>query len=151
MKILLVASADTNLRGLQLLEPFWCRHRRLWITGRAVTTPPGLAGERMIRAHGPTTRNLLTLLRNALLALRVLLRERPDLIVATGAGVAVPFLILGRLLGAHTVYVESITRIESLSLTARLSLPFLSVLYVHWPQLQRLVPRAELIVPAEAP
>jgi UDP-N-acetylglucosamine:LPS N-acetylglucosamine transferase len=105
----------------------------------------------MIRAHGPTTRNLLTLLRNALLALRVLMRERPDLIVATGAGVAVPFLILGRLLGARTVYIESITRIESLSLTARLSLPFLSVLYVQWPQLQRLVPRAELIVPAEAP
>jgi UDP-N-acetylglucosamine:LPS N-acetylglucosamine transferase len=151
MKILLVASADANLRGLQLLEPFWSRHRRLWITGRAVTTPPGLAGERMVRAHGPTTRNLLTLLRNALLALRVLRHERPELIIATGAGVAVPFLILGRLLGARTVYVESITRIESLSLTARLSLPFLSVLYVHWPQLQRLVPRAELIVPAEAP
>ncbi|KEF43369.1 MAG: glucosyl transferase [Cyanobium sp. CACIAM 14] len=150
MKILLVASADANLRGLRLLEPFWSRHRRLWVTGQGVAVPPELAGESMIRAHGPTHRNLPNLLRNALLALSLLLRERPRLIVATGAGVAVPFLILGRLLGASTVYIESITRTESLSLTARLSLPFLSVIYVHWPQLQRRVPWAELIVPEEA-
>jgi UDP-N-acetylglucosamine:LPS N-acetylglucosamine transferase len=151
MKILLVATADTNLRGLRMLEPFWSRHRRLWVTGQAVTLPPAMAGERIIRAHGPTTRNLPNLLRNACMAVRLLLRERPRLIVATGAGVAVPFLILGRLLGASTVYIESITRIESLSLTARLALPFLSVLYVHWPQLQRRVPRAELIVPEPLP
>lgn len=75
----------------------------------------------------------------------MLRRPRPDVILSTGAGVAVPFLILGKLLGCRTVFVESITRIETLSLSARLALPFLDVLYVHWPQLQARYPRAELI------
>jgi beta-1,4-N-acetylglucosaminyltransferase len=66
-------------------------------------------------------------------------------ILSTGAGVAVPFLILGKLLGRRTVFVESITRIETLSLSARLALPFIDLLYVHWPQLQARYPRAELI------
>ena len=58
---------------------------------------------------------------------------------------AVPFLVLGRLFGSQVVFVESITRIDSLSLSARLVRPFLHVLYVHWPQLQSRYPRAELI------
>jgi UDP-N-acetylglucosamine:LPS N-acetylglucosamine transferase len=71
----------------------------------------------------------------------VLIHHRPDLILSTGAGVAVPFLILGKLLSRRIVVVEPITRIETLSLSARLALPFLDVLYVHWPQLQARYPR----------
>lgn len=48
------------------------------------------------------------------------------------------------------MFVESVTRITTLSLSARLVLPFLSVLYVQWPQLQTLYPQAELIVPQES-
>ena len=72
-------------------------------------------------------------------------RQRPDVIVSTGAGVAVPFLLLGKLFGCKTVFIESVTRIETLSLSARLVRPFLDILYVHWPQLQRRYPRAELV------
>ena len=46
---------------------------------------------------------------------------------------------------SQVVFIESITRIHSLSLSARLVRPFLHVLYVHWPQLQSRYPRAELI------
>jgi UDP-N-acetylglucosamine:LPS N-acetylglucosamine transferase len=70
-------------------------------------------------------------------------------IISTGAGVAVPFLILGRLFGCKTVFIESITRINTLSLSAKLVLPFLSVLYVQWPQLQTRYPQAELVIPQE--
>lgn len=151
MNILLVASLPGNVRALRQLEPFWGEHRHLWVASRSSVTASDLAGEPLVWAHGPTTRNPIALLRNVLLALRLMLRERPGIVLACGAGVTVPFLIVGRLCGARTVFIESINRIESLSLTARLSLPFLSVLYVHWPQLQRLVPRAVLITPMEAP
>ena len=48
---------------------------------------------------------------------------RPAVIVTTGAGVAVPFAWIGRLLGARVVYVESLTRIEAPSLSYRLIRP----------------------------
>jgi beta-1,4-N-acetylglucosaminyltransferase len=145
MRLLLVCSSGGHFKGLLQLRPFWCQHERSWVTFDSATTRAALDGETVSWAHSPTNRNLPNLLRNALLSWSELRRHRPDVILTTGAGVAVPFLILGKLLGSRTVFVESITRIESLSLSARLVLPFLDRLFVHWPQVQARYPQAELI------
>ena len=64
-------------------------------------------------SHHPTNRNLRNLLRNTLLAWRILVRERPDAIISSGAAVAVPFFWLGRLFfDAKTVFIEVIDRVE---------------------------------------
>jgi UDP-N-acetylglucosamine:LPS N-acetylglucosamine transferase len=51
--------------------------------------------------------------------LRILRRQRPDLIISTGAGIAVPGFLAARLLGIRTVYIESYARVQSLSLAGR--------------------------------
>ncbi len=151
MRLLLVCSSGGHFKGLLQLRPFWCQHERSWVTFDSATTRAALDGETVSWAHSPTNRNLPNLLRNALLSWGELRRHRPDVILTTGAGVAVPFLIVGKLLGSRTVFVESITRIESLSLSARLVLPFLDRLFVHWPQVQARYPQAELIHAEGAP
>ena len=88
--------------------------------------------------HHPTTRNIGNLLRNLVLALRVLRRERPDVIVSTGAGVAVPFFWVGRLLGCRTVYLEVYDRIDSATMTGRLCRPVTELFLVQWPEQERL-------------
>lgn len=149
MKILLVCSSGGHFKALQQLRPFWQEHERTWVTFRTTTTESMLQDEQVSWAFSPTNRNLPNLLRNLGLAVRVIQAYRPDLIITTGAGVAVPFLILGKLRGSQTVFIESVTRVSSLSLSAKLVLPFLSVLYVHWAQLQRQYPQAELVMPTE--
>ncbi len=94
-----------------------------------------LDGERVIWAHHPTNRNVPNLIRNAVLAVRVIMRERPRAVVSTGAGVAVPFCYAGRLLGARVVFVESFSRITSPSLTGRLVYPVAHEFFVQWPDL----------------
>jgi UDP-N-acetylglucosamine:LPS N-acetylglucosamine transferase len=96
-------------------------------------------------AYAPTNRNIPNLWRNFVLAAQVLLKERPQLILSTGAGVAVPFIILGKLLGCKTVFVESFTRVEALSLSARLAQPFLDVIYVQWEQLKQRYAKTEMV------
>jgi hypothetical protein len=56
--------------------------------------------------------------------------------------VAVPFALVARLLGVRVVYVETLTRIDTPSLSYRLSRPFVSRTYVQWPELTRSVPAA---------
>lgn len=141
---MLVCSTGGHFRLMQQLQPFWNTHERVWITFRNPNTEAILAGERVYWACSPTNRNLPNLIRNFLLALQLVFRERPRLIVSTGAGVAVPFVIVAKLLGSQTVFIESITRVEQLSLSARLVLPFIDDLYVQWPQLQARYPKAEL-------
>lgn len=145
MKIMLVCSAGGHFHTMQGLHPFWDTHERVWVTFLTATTKAALEGEKVYWAWSPTNRNLRNLVRNFFLAWKVLFQERPHLVISTGAGVTVPFLILAKILGSQTVFVESITRVRQLSLSARLVLPFLDTLYVHWPQLQVRYPRAEFI------
>jgi UDP-N-acetylglucosamine:LPS N-acetylglucosamine transferase len=75
----------------------------------------------------------------------VVRRTRPRAVLTTGAGVAVPFAWIARLHGARVVYVESFTRIDSVSLSCRLIGRAASRVYVQWPELQRLLPRARYV------
>jgi UDP-N-acetylglucosamine:LPS N-acetylglucosamine transferase len=85
-------------------------------------------------AHGPTNRSLFKLLRNVPLAWRAVRERDPDVIVSTGAGLAVPFFLVGRLTGRRLAYVESLTRTESLSLSGRLVYPLADAFFVQWPE-----------------
>jgi UDP-N-acetylglucosamine:LPS N-acetylglucosamine transferase len=67
------------------------------------------------------------------LAWREVRRRRPTAILSTGAALAVPFFIVGRLHGIRTVYVESLTRTQSLSLSGRMVYPLASAFFVQWP------------------
>jgi UDP-N-acetylglucosamine:LPS N-acetylglucosamine transferase len=88
-------------------------------------------------AHGPTNRSVSALLRNLPLAWRVIRSNDPDVVVSTGAGVCVPFFWVGRLLGRRCVYVESLTRLESISLSGRLIRPVADAFFVQWPAANR--------------
>jgi beta-1,4-N-acetylglucosaminyltransferase len=115
------------------LEPAWRGFERSWVTLPGADVTSLLAEERVTLGHSPTNRSLKNLARNAILAWRLLRRERPDAVLSTGAGLAVPFFVAGRLLGIRTVYVESVTRTESLSLSGRIVYPLVDRFFVQWP------------------
>ena len=69
--------------------------------------------------------------------------SRPDTILSTGAGLAVPFFLIGKLLGIRLVYVESVTRTESISLSGRLVYPLADRFFVQWPAAAKRLRRAE--------
>jgi UDP-N-acetylglucosamine:LPS N-acetylglucosamine transferase len=141
-ELLLVCSTGGHLLQLVALRGAWDGFSRVWVTFDRGDSRSLLADEDVVIAHSPTNRNIPNLLRNIALAFRVVRRERPRAVVTTGAGVAVPFAWVGRLFGARVVYVESVTRIESPSLSLRLIRPVASRLYVQWPELLEAVPRA---------
>ena len=132
--VLLVCSSGGHLLQLLELRSVWEGFPHLWVTFDKFDSRSLLRGERVIYAHGPTNRNVPNLLRNVRLAERVIRRERPAAILTTGAGVAVPFAWVGRLHGVETVYVESFTRIDQLSLSARMIAPVAGRLYSQWPE-----------------
>lgn len=126
---------------LCLLGEAWREMSHAWVTLKREDARM-LAGERVFYAHGPTERNLLNLIRNILLAWKLVRDVQPKVIVTTGAGLAVPFGWIGRLYGAKIVYIESLTRIEGPSLSYRLVRPVVNRVYVQWPELASTVPGA---------
>ena len=142
-EILLIASSGGHLSQLLQLNDLWPKERRHWITFETSDAVSLLARERTTWAHHPTNRNLLNLIRNFWLALSVVRPHKVQAILTTGAGVAVPFAVVGRLRGVRVVYIESMARITSPSLTGRLVYPFADKFIVQWPELQSVFERAD--------
>jgi beta-1,4-N-acetylglucosaminyltransferase len=143
--VLLPCSAGGHLLQLYLLRAAWEGATHAWVTVDRDDSRSLLEGERVFYAYGPTTRNVGNLVRNLALACRLVCTLRPRTIVTTGAGVAVPFAWIGRLLGARVLYVESLTRIEEPSLSCRLIKPVASRVYVQWPELVQALPKARYV------
>jgi UDP-N-acetylglucosamine:LPS N-acetylglucosamine transferase len=144
---MLVGSAGGHLAQLMRLRPWWQDHDRTWVTFDKPDARSLLAGESVIWAYHPTTRNIPNLVRNFVLAVRHVRRVRPDLVVSTGAAVAVPFFVVARLLRIPVVYVEVFDRIDSPTLSGRLCRPIATRFCVQWPEQQAHYPGSIVIGP----
>ena len=69
---------------------------------------------------------------------RILVRERPDVVVTTGAAPGfVALLVAKGLLGCRTIWIDSIASVEAMSLSARLARPVADAWLVQWAHLAR--------------
>lgn len=143
--MLLVCSSGGHLAQLYRLRPWWQEHERTWVTFRKPDAESVLADERVVWAFHPTTRNVGNLLRNLVLAWKVLRAERPDVVVSDGAGVAVPFFLLAKLVRARTVYLEVYDRIDSPTVTGRLCYPLSDVFLLQWEEQRAYYPRGVVV------
>jgi UDP-N-acetylglucosamine:LPS N-acetylglucosamine transferase len=64
-------------------------------------------------------------------------KERPDVVVSTGAAPGYFALLFGRLFGARTIWIDSITNIERLSMSGSLAGRFADLWLTQWPHLAK--------------
>ena len=145
MKICLVCYNGGHLYQLYILEDWWKKHDRFWVTFRKADAESLLKEEKFYWAFFPATRNIFNLIRNTLLALRVLRKERPDIIVSTGAAVAVPFFYIGKLMGIKTVFIEVFDRIDNPTLTGRLVHPIADAFILQWEEQKKFYPKGQVL------
>ena len=142
MKICFVGSSGGHLTHLYLLKPFWKDKERFWVTFDKEDARSLLEGEKMIPCHYPTNRSLKALIKNTRLAIRVLKKEHPDLIISTGAAVAVPFFYIGKLMGAKVIYIEVFDRINHSTMSGRMIYPIADKFIVQWEEMKKIYPKA---------
>lgn len=136
-RILLVACPGGHLMQMLALKPAWEDLECRWVTLEAADTKFLLDPEERVFAYGPTPRNIPNTLRNLRLAWSIVRGFKPDVILSTGAALAVPFFLVGRLLGVRLVYVESFTRVQRPALTGRIVYPLTDAFFVQWPTSSR--------------
>lgn len=142
MKICLVGSSGGHLTHLYLLEDWWKKHDRFWVTFEKQDAKSILKDEKKYWCFFPTNRNIKNLIKNTFLAIKVLIKEKPDIIVSSGAAVAVPFFYIGKLMGKKVVYIEVYDRVSTATLTGRLVYPITDAFIVQWEEQKKLYPKA---------
>ena len=136
VKVALVCSHGGHLTEMQAVWPAFEGHDCFLVSYRSRRTEActWVAHKYLVPNIGT---NMVRMLATAVRAISILRHERPDVLVSTGAEIAIPFLWVGKLMGATTVYVESWCRVRSTSLTGRLVYPVADLFLVQWPALLR--------------
>jgi len=144
-KVCLAASAGGHLSQLRKVASAWSGLPTFWVTtGRMVSG--SLPENSRVYAVGECNRDhpfrLIAVLFRCIL---ITLRERPDLVISTGAASGCLMCLLSKLLGAKIVWLDSISNVDRLSLSGCLVRPFADLLLVQWPELVEQYPNAEYV------
>lgn len=132
IKLCFPSSSGGHLLQLYKLKDFWESHQRFWVTFNKEDAKSLLGNEIVFYCYFPTNRNIWNLLRNTLLAIRIIKKERPTHIISTGAAVAIPFFYIGKLFGCKTIYIEVFDRIDSGTLTGKIVERVCDKFIVQW-------------------
>ena len=140
--VCLVGSSGGHLTHLYMLKPFWENKKRFWVTFDKEDARSLLNGEKVYPCYYPTNRNIKNLIRNTVVAWKVLHKEKPDLIISSGAAVSVPFFYLGKLFGSKLIYIEVFDRIDKPTLSGRLVYPIVDKFIVQWEEQKEVYKKA---------
>jgi len=86
-------------------------------------------------------------LMNAFQSLKILVSEKPDVVISTGPNPSIPISLLAKLVGKKLVNVEAVDRIIKPSLTARILSFFADETWVHWEKQMGWFRNAKLVGP----
>lgn len=75
-------------------------------------------------------------------SLHILIKEKPDCIISTGALATYPICLLGKMAKKKIVYIESFARIDSPSLTGKLMYKVADIFIIQWEELKKFFPNA---------
>ncbi|WP_426154132.1 PssD/Cps14F family polysaccharide biosynthesis glycosyltransferase [Lacrimispora sp. 38-1] len=142
MKICLVGSSGGHLTHLYMLKSFWQDKERFWVTFNKDDAKSLLKDEKIISCYYPTNRSLKALLINTRLAWKTIRKEKPDIIISSGAAVAVPFFYIGKLFGARLIYIEVYDRIDKSTMTGKMVYPITDKFIVQWEEMKKIYKKA---------
>ena len=142
IKICFACSSGGHLTQLYMLKPFWKEKDRFWVTFDKEDANSTLVNEKVYHCFFPTNRNIINLIKNTILAIKVLYKEKPDLIISSGAAIAVPFFYIGKLFKTKNIYIEVFDRIYSPTLSGKIVYPVTDIFIVQWEEMKKIYPKA---------
>ncbi len=146
IKIAFIASAGGHLEEIERLKRVEKKYDSFLITERGEFSKTNFCKKKYYLSQ-MNRRQLAFLPKFFALFVRsftILLREKPDFIVTTGALIVYPFCVWAKLMGIKIVYVESFARVKRPSLTGRLLYNFADLFIVQWEDMLKLYPKSVL-------
>jgi UDP-N-acetylglucosamine:LPS N-acetylglucosamine transferase len=138
-KIAIVSSCGGHLAEARRLGAAYGAYDHFFIVNDRIALPPEMEGRTCFIRHSERDWLFLVNLWEAWIILR---REKPALLLSTGAGPAVPFSLVARLLGIPIIFVEISAQVTEPSLTGRLMYYLADRFFYQWKPLSRYFPEA---------
>ena len=145
MKICIVSSCGGHLTEVRTLKRAYERFPHFYVLNDKAELPKDMEGRTSFIAHSERDWKLLL---NFWEAWRTLRDLKPTVILSAGAGPAVPFALVGKLvLGIRVIFIETITRVSRPSLTGRIMYRLADRFYYQHRALARHFPKGHYCGP----
>ena len=133
LKICLAASAGGHLVQLLKVADCWQSYDRFFVTTSDAVAKK-LSAQGNVFVVGESNRNnpfkMLMVLSKCI---SIIIKERPDVVLSTGAAHGCLLCLIGKLFGAKVVWLDSIANTEKLSFSGRIVRPFANLILTQWP------------------
>lgn len=141
MKICLTANSGGHLNQLLQLKEIYQDHDSFFVTNKTPFSQELAETERVFFAEQFVIkevfkkRQFLKPLKNLRQSLSIMLREKPDVVITTGAGVSMGMCFLARLASRKLIFIESVARTSSPSTFGKLISKISNKIFVQWEDL----------------
>ena len=138
MKICFIASSGGHLDELLMLKPLMEKYDSYIITEKteycAVTNSKLYYVEQINRKEKGF---LLNFIRLSLISLKIFLKEKPDIVISTGALASVATCIICKVFRRKLIFIESFADINSPTVTGKILHNFSDLFIVQWESLNK--------------
>ena len=134
MKILAIASAGGHWVQLLRLRPAFEGHELIFVSTKK-SFKDTVKGYRFHSIPDASRWNKLRLLYSLACVFKIVMLAKPNIIITTGAAPGLMGIIAGKIIGAKTVWIDSIANVENLSMSGRIATSIADKSYTQWPDL----------------
>jgi beta-1,4-N-acetylglucosaminyltransferase len=139
MKICLVSSCGGHLTEIRAMKAAYEAHEYFYVLNDRMELPEDMKQRTYFIRHSERDWLFFVNLREAC---KIIRKERPALILSTGAGPAVPFALIGKLFHIPNIFVEISAQVTEPSLTGRIMYYLADRFFYQWKSLEPYFPKA---------
>lgn len=147
LKVCFAASSGGHLQQLMMMKPLMDKYDSFIVTEKTdfAADTKGIPVHYLAQINRKEWEFPFLLIKNIFCSLRVLHREKPDVVVTTGVLAVIPMCLFMKLAGKTVIFVESFANVNKGTLTGKLMYRFADRFYIQWEDLQEIYPKAEYI------
>lgn len=145
-KLLLISSIGGHLTQLLQLKQMFTQYEYHLVTEKSNITKE-MANEYPVSflvygGRNYPIRYLFKFSYNIIKSLYLFLRERPDVVITTGAHTAVPMCYIAKLFRKKVIYIESFAKTSTPNLSGKIIYPIADLFIVQWDSMKKVYPKA---------
>lgn len=129
-----IASQGGHLVQLMRLKPLFDRHDTIYVTSGIDKSEKGMHRFRVIDANYDKKFQLFV---QFMQVLYVVLKNKPEAIITTGASAGVFAVVVGHFLGTKTIWIDSIANADCISRSGLIARRFSGLWLTQWQHLAR--------------
>ncbi|WP_077623341.1 PssD/Cps14F family polysaccharide biosynthesis glycosyltransferase [Sediminibacillus massiliensis] len=123
VKLCLASSTGGHLTQLLQLEELSGNYDTFWVSEKSETSKNLLKNKKkyyFIQQDRKQKAFIFKFLFNIFNAIFILAKERPNVIITTGAGVVIPLCVFSKLINCKVIFIESFAKVDSPTITGKL-------------------------------